>query len=203
MNTFTTNESFETWFNKDFISDSTKALISKSDILIVPIIDFRDGSGPTFERGTETIFNFFKENLPEGYLIEICIDESNYSELSINSKVKRIGKIIIREAAVPVFVGLLTVALQNIIFEDEKPQSNNITISENVDTNIINSGGSSDFYKKKYMEPAAIQLSITVVKNDGSSKEFKYEGQAEDLKTSLNSISQILKDDTDTTINRK
>lgn len=99
-----TNESISYWQQKEYLSETTKHLIADAEVLIVPEEGFRDYPIPVFPRNTLEIFDFLKV----GIKIEVAIDDEQFQEVALNSRVHRIGKYIVNVAVLPVFFGLIT-----------------------------------------------------------------------------------------------
>lgn len=186
------NENFETWLNKGFVTDELKQLVSNASILIIPFENLRDTKNPLlFPVGTDEILRYFKEKLPEGQLIDICITDEDYQEFTFFSNYKRLGNFLIKEASIPFFVAILsTFVYDNYIKEDDnKPQ---IQIVDN-STHKTTNNHISKLADKKYLEPTHIKFSVTVVDTSGTSKNINYEGPATDIDNVLKSLKEYEK----------
>lgn len=186
------NETFESWINKEFIPSDIKPILSQASILFVPTIEFRGENELTFPVLTESIFNYFKENLPKGINAEICIADSQYHELALHSDYKRIGNFVVTKIAIPIFVGILLNYINDTYTKPEQaqPQITITNIDNSSHTTIINQTSKQI---PKYLEPTKVQFSITVVDSNKTSKEFKYEGPAKDVKTVVDEIKKLQK----------
>lgn len=182
-------ETFESWLEKSFITEDLRDTLLKASILIVPFENLRDSSNPLmFPIGTENILNFFKEKLPEGQLIDICISDELYQEFAFYSDYKRLGNFIVKSVAIPVFVGVMyTYVYDKFIKEDEtKPQIEIIDNSTHTTTN----NHISTLTDKKYLEPTHIKFSVTIVDTVGNSKNISYEGPATDIDSVLKTLKE-------------
>jgi hypothetical protein len=141
--------------------------------------------------GTDNVLAFFKEKLPAGVTIDVCIDDAGYLELSLHSNFKRLGTFVVTAILVPVFVTVLSDFVKEKILKDseDKPPVQVITINQS-NTETSNSNESADSKKerdshmlpKKYLEPPKIKFTVTVVDSvNGKSKKFEYEGPAKDI----------------------
>lgn len=186
-----TNENFETWIAKDFVTDELRESLSKASILIVPFDNLRDTPKPIFPIGTEDILRYFKEKAPNEFYVDICITDEDYQEFAFYSDYKRLGHFVITAVAIPVFVGILSPFIYDrYIKKDEtKPQ---IQIINNT-TNITEHKHISTLANKKYLEPTHIKFSVTIVDTTGTSKTISYEGPAADIDNVLNSIKEYEK----------
>lgn len=194
------NESFETWLSKDFVTDELKQLVSNASILIVPFENLRDTPNPLlFPIGTEEILRFFKEKLPEGQLIDICITDEDYQEFAFYSDYKRLGNFVIKAVAVPVFVAILSAYVYDKYIKEDNTKPQIQIIDKSTHTNIDNSTHNttinhiSKVADKKYLEPTHIKFSVTVVDTVGASKNISYEGPASEIDNVLKSLKEYEK----------
>lgn len=185
------NETFNTWLTKDFLSEELRESLSKASILIVPFENLRDALLPTFPIGTEDILRYFKEKLPNDIQIDICIDDKDYQEFAFYSDYKRLGNFIITTVAIPVFVEVLSSYIYDkYIKQDEtKPQ---IQIIDNSTNGTVNNHIST-LANKKYLEPTHIKFSGTIVDTLGTSKHISYEGPAANLDMVLKAFKEYEK----------
>lgn len=176
-------ENFNTWSNKEFIGDDIRELIANADILLVPTTNFRD-AGPNFPPGTEELLSYLKTNIGDAFKIDICINNEHFSTLSLNSDYKRLGKFLVKKAALPVFIAVFSgfILYKITKVEDAKPQ---ITIVNNITVNNNNAiPKPPEPIKKtphKYLEPSKVTFTITVVDTNGKSIDFHYEGPAKEV----------------------
>lgn len=194
------NESFETWLSKDFVTDELKQLVSNASILIVPFENLRDTPNPLlFPIGTEEILRFFKEKLPEGQLIDICITDEDYQEFAFYSDYKRLGNFVVKAVAVPVFVAILSAYVYDKYIKEDNTKPQIQIIDKSTHTNIDNSTHNttinhiSKLADKKYLEPTHIKFSVTVVDSVGASKNISYEGPASEIDNVLKSLKEYEK----------
>lgn len=189
MNLITTesNETFESWFNKEFVTEDLRNIISNASILIVPFENLRNTQNPLlFPIGTEEILRYFKEKLPKEILIDICITDEDYQEFAFYSDYKRLGNFMVKSVFVPIFVTILSAYVYDkFVNEDNtKPQiqiidnSSHITINNHI----------SILTEKKYLEPTQIIFSVTIEDRNGNSKNISYEGPASEIDTALKSL---------------
>jgi hypothetical protein len=184
-----TNENFETWLNKEFITSELKELLIQKSILLIPFENLRDTPNPfLFPVGTENILRYFKENLPENQSIDICITDENYQEFAFYSDYKRLGNFLVKSVAIAVFVNVFSAYVYNQYIKEDhtKPQ---IQIIDNSTNTTINNH-ISNLTDKKYLEPTHIKFSVTVVDSLGKSKNISYEGPASEIDSVLKSVKE-------------
>ena len=182
-------ENFESWIKKSFITDNLRDILSKSSILIVPFDNLRESQNPfMFPIGTEEIFRYFKEKLPEDQLIDICISNEYYQEFAFFNDYKRLGNFIIKSVVVQVFVGIMCSYIYDkfIKEDDSKPKIEVIDNSTHININ----NHISTLADKKYLEPTHIKFSVTIVDKVGNSKNISYEGPA----TNIDNVLKTLKE---------
>lgn len=182
-----TNENFETWLNKEFITPDLKQLLADKSILLIPFENLRDTPNPLmFPIGTENVLRYFKNNLPENQTIDICILDEDYQEFAFYSDYKRLGNFLVKSVAIAVFVNVLSsyVYDQFIKEDDTKPQIQIIDKSTNTTIN----NHISNLADKKFLEPTHIKFSVTVVDSLGKSKNISYEGPASEIDSVLKTL---------------
>jgi hypothetical protein len=210
----TSTDNFETWLNKPFVSEELKATLSNASILILPTEGFRDHPGPVFPVQTTELYDFFKSKLPPDAFIDVCVSEDDFRELALHSDYKRIGNFLIKQAVLPVFIGILLLYVEHKYFKDEEQPAVKIEniVSNGTNTSLSNSPNSTVVNNninvikaekpdakektpvKKYHEQPKIKFSLTVVDTAGTAKEFQYEGTAKDLKTTVEEIKKLYND---------
>ncbi|MDD4576812.1 MAG: hypothetical protein PHI36_10335, partial [Bacteroidales bacterium] len=166
--------------------------LSNASILIVPFENLRDTPNPLlFPIGTEDILRYFKEKLPQGQIIDICITDEDYQEFAFYSDYKRLGNFIVKSFVIAAFVNILSAYVYDkfIKEDDSKPQIQ--IIDKSTHTTINNH--ISTLTDKKYLEPTHIKFSVTVVDSFGKSKNISYEGPASEIDTVLKSLKEYEK----------
>lgn len=97
---------FNYWLTRPYISKSLSKDLSEVDLLIIPFEGWKDINYPLFPVGTEKILDFFKKNNEklEEYpkiKVDICIEEKDYKELSLNADLMILGGFIIKYTILP------------------------------------------------------------------------------------------------------
>jgi len=196
----TSNENFATWAAQSFVSDDLRSILQEKSILLVPEIGFRDRDIPVFPVGTENLLEYFQKNAPANYSIDICVNEDLYAELSLHHDYIRLGRFLVKEIALPVFIGLLTAYItENYIkHEDSKPKVE--IIDNSTHQTIINPPAESKpsiekAPPKKYLAPPKLKFSVTIVDSNGASKEYHYDGPVKNVKEVTEEIKTLWKND--------
>lgn len=182
-----TNDNFETWLNKEFVSADLKKLLADKPILLIPFENLRDTPNPLmFPIGTDNVLRYFKENLPESQTIDICINDEDYQEFAFYSDYKRLGNFLVKSVAIVVFVNILSAYVYDQFIKEDntKPQIQIIDKSTNKTIN----NHISNLTDKKYLEPTHIKFSVTVVDSVGKSKNISFEGPASEIDSVLKSL---------------
>jgi len=189
-----TDEGFDFWKNKDFLSEETKKELENVSILILPLVDFRENIGPTFPLSTEHLFKFFSEKLPEGTSIEVCIDEEDYTEVALHSDLKNIGKFLVKDIALPIFLTILTAYMESK-FKDKEDNGPDITIINQISAPEIKPA-QRPRNPKKYQQNPNVKVEFTVVDSSGKSIGYKYEGSAKDFPLITRELKSLMSNDT-------
>lgn len=206
------SDNFETWLNKPFVSQELRESLSSTSILILPTEGFRDHDLPLFPIKTGDLFAFLKAEAPEGYSVEVCVNEEEYKEIALHSDYKRFGNFLVKEVALPVLIGLLILYVDRHYPKDEHPQEApvvntttgaNTTLSNSPNSFVVNNTTVMNNEKpveketppaKKYHAPTKIKFSVTVVDSAGNAKELNFEGTPKDLKAAKEEIEEIYRD---------
>lgn len=190
-----TNDTFESWLEKDFVTEELRKLVSTASILILPFENLRDTPNPLlFPIGTEDILSYFKEKLPQEQIIDICITNENYQEFAFYSDYKRLGNFLVKAVAVPVFVTILSAYVYDKYIKEDNTKPQIQVIDQSIHTTVNNHiNHISKLADKKYLEPTHIKFSVTVVDTNGKSKNISYKGLAKDINTVLKSLKEYEK----------
>ena len=135
------SENFDTWINREYISEELKSDLKKANILLVPTEGFRDKNIPVFPVKTEELFIYIKNRLPSEYKIDICIEDKKYKELALHSDLVIIGSFVVASVGVPILVNIISEYIKQKILKmgekrgvkvsltvvDEKGVSKNLT----------------------------------------------------------------------------
>lgn len=97
-------ENFDFWRQREYLNDATRQLLENVDVLIVPEEGFRDYSTPLFPSNMIELYDVLKAHMN----VEAVINDEDYREVSLNSKLHRYGKFAVLSVAVPVFVSVLS-----------------------------------------------------------------------------------------------
>jgi hypothetical protein len=141
-----TDENISYWQQKKYLSEITKHLMADAEVLIVPEEGFREYPIPVFPQNTLEIFDFLKESIK----VEVAIDDEQFQEVALNSRVHKIGKYVVNVAVLPVFFGLITNYLSDKLkHEDPKDQVElEIVVDKDGKGSSIRFKGTTDELKK-------------------------------------------------------
>jgi hypothetical protein len=163
-------ESFETWANQAFISAETRELVLKSNLLLIPILGFRELPIPVFPVCTEELFQFIKETSPKEIVPEICIEEKDYKELALHSALLIVGGFLVTALVAPVAVDLIAEYIKRRFL---KQSENNVKAAKEI---ILQEEAEKD----------EVKVELTVVEESGKALKFSYEGPADDFRKNIN-----------------
>lgn len=148
----------EEWIKMVELPENMKSGVLSADILIVPSMMAKQPMA--FMSGTTDLFAYLRSQV--GDRVEICIDEDNYVEIELNSRKIRIGKFILKDIALNLYLSILGGYIAN--------QCNRTAVPETV------------IEAQEFQKPVEVEFSITVEDSTGRRKEFKYDGPAADYK---------------------
>jgi len=154
--------SFNTWLTKPYISDNLRQQLSQSNILLLPLENFREGTGIIFPIGTDEIFDYLRENSPDDVCVDILVEDSDYKEIALFSGLLIVlGGFIVTSIVAPIFVNLVS----DYLTKKKLPQktASQVRIEILVEgpketTRVFYEGSVSDFYETVY--PVVESLSL-------------------------------------------
>ena len=201
-----TSENFEYWLNQPFIDDALREELRSASVLLVPTIGFRNDDELTFPVETEQFLGYLKRNLPDGITVDICIEAEQYQELSLNSNYRRIGTFVVASVILPAFLQIFSSYVYDSYIKPKEQSQPSATVSSsvNIDNSVhVNATDSPPLAHhkknkkkgadasiaserktvvKEYMAPPKVKFTLIVVNDStGESKEFSYDGPAEDV----------------------
>lgn len=97
------SRSREEWIQMDELPESMKSGALSADILIVP--SMMPKQPMAFMSGTMELFAYLQTQV--GDRVEICIKEDVYVEIEPNSRKIRLGKFIVKDIALSLFISTL------------------------------------------------------------------------------------------------
>jgi len=113
------DESFEFWASQPFIATDTRNAILKSNVLIVPLLEFRSLKAPVFPVCTEELFQFIKEKVPPEVKVEICIEEKDYRELALHGAMLIVGSFLVTSLVAPLMANVIGEYIKRRIFDQK------------------------------------------------------------------------------------
>ncbi|MDB5004379.1 MAG: hypothetical protein JWQ34_2604 [Mucilaginibacter sp.] len=188
-------ENFDFWSEQSFVPSEFKDQVKNADILFVPALGYGANTSPNFPPLTEELLAYFKEHLPADYKVDIAIGDENSPTLVLNSDYKRFGKIVITLVAIPVFVNVFSEYIKNKLAESPKP---NITIINTTNNQLVPPTvipqqkpiKKTSRAPHRFLEPAKVSFTVTVVDTNGRSIKYDYKGPASEVKKVTDVIQQ-------------
>lgn len=155
------NKGFDYWLNQDFLSHDTKTLLQNADVLIVPLLGFRNSPYPLFQREVRDLTEFLTINPPQNMNIQVCIDDESYKELSLCSDDIRLGEILLNSIFLPLVVNLLAEFIKYLISK-----------------------------KRMNKNKAMLDITLTIT-DKKRTKSFQFYGKAEDFSKTITQIKDL------------
>jgi len=98
---------FEAVASADYVSPSIRASVQSSNFLLLPHIDLREHTGPTFPSGTEELYRYLVDNAPADLKPEIAIADEDYAELAFHDEAVTLATFIVTFVALPLALNLV------------------------------------------------------------------------------------------------
>jgi len=153
--------SFENWITKDYISSELKNELKQADILIVPIENFRGIEEPAFPEGTEQLFTYLKKQFSSNHKYNIDICIEDEDYMELA----------LHNDLINLGYFILTIGVAPIF------------------VNLISDYISSKLFSSN--KDRKIKTSISIIENDGTSKEITYEGNIEHFDSVIDEIENL------------
>lgn len=101
-----TEETFNTWINKDFVPQNVQSQLKQANLLIVPEEQVSDISGPVFPKSTEHLWLQLQKSTPAGVRADICVGEE-YEEYAFHGELLIIAQFVAEYVVAPLVVSWL------------------------------------------------------------------------------------------------
>ncbi|WP_121811318.1 hypothetical protein [Mucilaginibacter kameinonensis] len=98
-----TEQNMDYWLQRPYLSEATRSIMQAQEVLIVPEEDLREYTTPLFPSNLMVLY----DELKQYFKVEAAINDEDYHELSLNSKVHKYGKFVVIAVIVPTFVTVL------------------------------------------------------------------------------------------------
>lgn len=105
------------WMNRPELSRETRHKLHDADILIVPEGDDYMGKGAFFPEGTVDFYHFL---MTQNVSVEVAAEDDDFRELARHFNLHILGEYVVKDVALPIFIGLLLKYLENRLFNPEK-----------------------------------------------------------------------------------
>ncbi len=141
------SENFDTWINREYISEELKNNLRKASILLVPTEGFRERNIPVFPVKSEELFTYIKNTLPSDCKVDICIRDEDYKELALHADSVILADLVVTAIVFPILVNIVGEYIKQKILKytekrrvrfsitvvDEGGKSKNLTYEGNVE----------------------------------------------------------------------
>lgn len=135
--------SFEDWIRALCIGDNLRKRLESANVLIVPMNGFGQYDEPLFVAGTDDLLQYFKRLESDEILLEVCVEDEDYTELSLHSDLIRLGSFVVKNVVLPLFLNLLSAYVYEKVLS--RPEESWV----HVEVTAINRFGDSKIVKFK------------------------------------------------------
>jgi hypothetical protein len=171
LNVVNVTRSREEWIEFSGLPEELKAKVMAAEVIVLPSLI--PDNPKAFMTGTMDLYALLQTKF--GEKAEICIADEDYVEIELNSRVLRIGKILVLSVALPLLLNILG----NYIYDRIKEPNINQT----------------EIVIQEFQQPATVSFTIAVEDTLGKKKEFHYEGPATEYKEVANEIEKLWNED--------
>ena len=102
-----TEESFDYWINRDYISAELRERLSEANVLLTPKSGYLEYEGPLFPVETSEFLRYLRRNAGDEVVVDLCIEDEDFEYLSLNHDVLELPNVLVQLIAAPLIVNLL------------------------------------------------------------------------------------------------
>jgi hypothetical protein len=113
-------ETIRSWATRPYINAELRERLERSNVLVVPEESYAGKDIVFFPEGTEQLVAFIKGRTPPSLSIEVCIEDSDYKELSRYADLVIIASFVATSLMAPLVVNLVTEYLTRRLGRREK-----------------------------------------------------------------------------------
>lgn len=153
------------WLDFQSIPQEERNRVKTAKVVLLPA-NYPDAPH-AFASDTEVFLAYCRKHL--GNDINICVTEDDFTQLEMNSAVLRIGVVLVKYVVLPLFLNVLA----NFVYDKikNKPKENETEM--------------------ECLAPPTVSFKLIVDDENGKTKEFSYEGPADDVKKVTDEIKNM------------
>lgn len=182
------NETINSWINRDYIGEELREKLEQATALIVPNENPHTGMShtPYFPEGTEHLVSFLENSNTENQNIDICIEENDYKELALHADLLTIANVIVTMFGAPIIVKLVADYISKRVGsrKDDTTVKSSLTVTDansGKSINLTYEGPASTYEKVMFgaIEDILPEISesSSEIKKIGSNSEHKNESE--------------------------
>lgn len=115
------------WATRPYVDQALSDKVRRAEILVLPWEDFRDGEPILFPNGTADIYRTLLDALPGS--VALLATPENYKEIALHANVSRWPMLLVKQAAIPILLGVLSSELDSMAFHHEQTVELRIVIA--------------------------------------------------------------------------
>jgi hypothetical protein len=104
------------------VSENVAAEVRDSDLVMIPMLGFRDRPEPMFPNLSEEVFAYLGQHKPDSLTIGVCIDDDEYKEVILHSELIRLATFVGSLVVLPILTGLISNYIWSKHDKSENPQ---------------------------------------------------------------------------------
>lgn len=118
---YPTDQNFEYWYCRPYLSEHTKEIARSASILLVPLEDVPNTNGPVFPSEVRGYYAYLREHVADNNQIGICIDEEQFREIILRGRLLSLGRIVVTLAVAPLAMNLTSYYVQKSVDANTDP----------------------------------------------------------------------------------
>lgn len=111
-----TDITFESIYQKPYVTEDILTEIQKADMLLIPDENLRKNAAISFPELTEEFFAYLRKNAGDNLIVDIAVSDEDFQKLEMHSAVLQITSFIVLSVFLPLAVSLLA----NYLYDEAK-----------------------------------------------------------------------------------
>lgn len=147
---------FEDIYKKEYFPKSLSEELKKANVLILPYENFRDFEEIIFPEETLKFYQFIKDKNPDSIISDICVLDTEYSELELHSDLTLLPTMILELAIFPIVVNVVSDYITSKILSRNKNEDTKVKaefiVTNGDSSKIFKYEGDADKFKESFKE---------------------------------------------------
>ena len=118
INVSESEKNVDYWATRAYVDQALSEKVRSAEILVLPWEDFREGEPILFPNGTADVHKALLAAFSGD--VALLATPENYKEIALHANVSRWPKILVRQAALPILLGVMSNELDSAVFHHDQ-----------------------------------------------------------------------------------